>query len=251
MAGDWIKLEKATPFKPEMAMLAKRLNVSIAEAFLAFFRVYAWADGITATGTVPNLSPQDGDTLAGALPGTCQALASPEIGWLIVRDNAIEFVNWDRHNGTSAKQRLYEREKKRRQRTATKNSPETPGTNAGTSAGTKPGPEKRREEKSITASAVTPLPPLPKILDCDEFREALTAWLAYKGRSYKPRGLTALIGRAEKRANVHGVGAVISAMERAKGNNWEGWDQDSSFTNGSRNGHATTTVGTGQRYRGA
>lgn len=79
-----------------------------------------------------------------------------------------------------------------------------------------------------------PLPPLPPTLDCDRFREELAQWLEYKGRKYKPAGLRALVSRAAKLAQVHGVNSVADAMERARGNGWEGWDQESSFE---RRGH--------------
>jgi hypothetical protein len=44
LAGDWIKVEKLTPDKPEIAILARKLGVSIGDAFLEWFRIYAWAE---------------------------------------------------------------------------------------------------------------------------------------------------------------------------------------------------------------
>jgi hypothetical protein len=100
----------------------------------------------------------------------------------------------------------------------------------------------------------TPLPPLPAILDRDDFIEAITAWLRYKGRgAYKPAGLAALVSRAAKIAKEHGVSAVIEAMERARANGWQGWDQQSSYSNGNGNGRLQTAgigrVGPGQRHK--
>lgn len=74
----------------------------------------------------------------------------------------------------------------------------------------------------------TPLPPLPEILDTEEFRAVLTDWLAYH-KPYKPQGLTAMVTRAAWRAAAHGLDAVVSAFVQAMGNGWTGWDQDSSF----------------------
>ena len=147
MAGDWIKLEKATVDKPEIAILAKALQVSHGEAFLSVVRVFIWADGNVSDGVVPYLSPADVDTLSRALPGTCEALASPSIGWLSVRDNAVHFSNWDRHNGASAKQRALDNEKKRRSRTRPPKRPPKCPPICPDANGTNQGPEKRREEK--------------------------------------------------------------------------------------------------------
>jgi hypothetical protein len=142
MAGDWLKVEKVTPDKPEIAILARKLGVSQGEAFLSWFRVYSWADGITCPGFVPHLSPEDADTASHAAPGTCSALASREIGWLATDGGGIQFINWDRHNGKSAKSRALEAEKKRKQRE--KKEPEEPDLSreCPDEQGTKSGPEK-------------------------------------------------------------------------------------------------------------
>ncbi len=77
---------------------------------------------------------------------------------------------------------------------------------------------------------VTPLPPLPANLDNDTFRDGIAAWLDYKP-PYKPPGLKALITRASRRAEEHGVSAVVKAFEKAMANGHKGWDFDSSFPN--------------------
>lgn len=145
MAGDWIKVEKSTPGKPEIATLARKLGISRGEAFLSWFAVYSWADSITCPDFVPNLSLSEADELSHAKPGTCEALASKEIGWMERIDGdpaGIRFVNWERHNGKSAKARGLEAEKKRKQRAkAVDLSRKCPD-----DSGTKSGPEKRREE---------------------------------------------------------------------------------------------------------
>lgn len=151
MAGDWLKLEKATPDKPEMAILAKLLNVSHGEAFLSFLRVFIWADSNVTDGFVPFLSLEDVDTLSRALPGTCAALSNPSIGWLSIMPDAVAFTNWDRHNGNSAKARASMTEKKRRQRKRHLNCPPDKGTNEGTETVTRE--EKRRIEELHTPHA--------------------------------------------------------------------------------------------------
>jgi hypothetical protein len=86
------------------------------------------------------------------------------------------------------------------------------------------------EERKGSGREVS-LPPLPPILAEQAFQETLTDWLAYKGKAYKPQGLKALVSRAETLANKFGVPAVVDAFRKAMANQWQGWDQDSSFAN--------------------
>jgi hypothetical protein len=145
MAGDWIKLEKATPEKPEVAIVARKLGITYGDAFLAITRLLIWADDATADGFVPFLSRSDGD-IHGRQSGLCDALASSEVGWLVFTDGGMRFANWDRHNGKCGKARVLERDKKRKQRTPCP-------ANVPIEQGTKAGLEKRREDTN------TPLPP--------------------------------------------------------------------------------------------
>src|SRR6188768_281851 len=101
--GDWIKVEKVTPSKPEIAILARKLGVSLGEAFAQWFKLYAWADAATGPGLVPNVSLSDLDKLSGVMPRTSEHLASKEIGWLRCNHEGVHFEKWDRHNGKSAK----------------------------------------------------------------------------------------------------------------------------------------------------
>lgn len=90
------------------------------------------------------------------------------------------------------------------------------------------GKQKRGVSDSDSDSVSTKEIPLPPSLDTQEFRSALTDWLATHSK-YKPAGLKAMITRAENRAKTHGVAMVCQAIAKALANGWKGWDQDSSF----------------------
>jgi hypothetical protein len=85
-----------------------------------------------------------------------------------------------------------------------------------------------RKEGKKGKKEETPLPPLPPDLDVPEFRESLTAWLE-SHKPYRPAGLKALVTRAAKRAETHGVDGVCSAMQQAMSNGYQGWDKDYLF----------------------
>lgn len=111
-----MKVEEATPDKPEIAILARKLGVSVAEAFLNWFRLYRWAGRVTTDGFVRSVSVSDADILSGARPGTCNALGSSDIGWIEARSDGLQFVKWDRHNSKSAKARALDAAAKRSRR---------------------------------------------------------------------------------------------------------------------------------------
>ncbi len=106
----WIKIEVITPDKLEMRRIARLCNCSIADAFLAFFRFYSWADEVTDTGHIPALTAEDIDHYA-ERPGFGSALA--DVGWISFSDAGGTISNWDRHNGESAKKRCISAERKR------------------------------------------------------------------------------------------------------------------------------------------
>jgi hypothetical protein len=155
--AEWIKLEKNTPDKPEVSAVARWCNVSHGDAFTAIVRLLIWADGNTEDGFVRFLSASDADRI-GNLCGLGEALI--KTGWLHVEDNGATFQNWNRHNGTSAKRRMLDSERKsanRRQnvRKMSASDAEVFWTRE----------EKRREEKNReenrTANSQTGEPPAP------------------------------------------------------------------------------------------
>ena len=72
-------------------------------------------------------------------------------------------------------------------------------------------------------------PTTPPILDTPEFHAVMKRWKAYKGTKYKPKGLQSLLTQAAKRAEAHGVGAVVNAFDQAMADSYEGWNFDKYF----------------------
>lgn len=117
VAGDWIKVEKATIDKPEVRFIARVCKVSQAEAFAAWFRVWCWLDAETETGILPFMTPQDCDDI-GRLPGLGHALSTNGgCGWIeFTAEGGAKVINFDRHNGQSAKRRALDMNRKRASR---------------------------------------------------------------------------------------------------------------------------------------
>ena len=99
---DWIKVETNTPEKPEIKKLARDCRVDNATAFLAWFRLWRYLDATTDDGLIPHLTMDDCDDEA-RLPGIGQVMA--DVHWIEFTDAGALVMNWDRHNGRSAKSR--------------------------------------------------------------------------------------------------------------------------------------------------
>ncbi len=104
MAGDWIKVQHVTPDKPEVWQIADRLDIDPDAVVGKLIRVWIWADQQTTGGTcnAPSVTKALLDRVAGVTQ-FCAAMI--EAGWLEETETGIEFRNFDRHNGTSAKKR--------------------------------------------------------------------------------------------------------------------------------------------------
>jgi hypothetical protein len=94
-SNHWIKVQKHTPDKPELRHVSRVCGVTLGDAFLAWFRVYAYFDESTDDGTLALFTSEDVDDL-GKLPGLGAALAS--VGWLLFDARGCTVVHWHRHN---------------------------------------------------------------------------------------------------------------------------------------------------------
>lgn len=105
MAGDWLKVEIATPDKPEVFMIAERLKISPAEAFGRLFLVWRWFNQHTIDGNALAVTYSHIDHIAGV---TGMGEAMRDVRWLTFADDnlvGVKLPNFDRHNGKPAKER--------------------------------------------------------------------------------------------------------------------------------------------------
>lgn len=102
MAGDWIKLEHSTPDKPEVFRIAETLSIAPEHALGCLIRVWMWADQQIAKGNAVNVTETSVDRIA-RVDGFGSAMASA--GWLATTTTGVEFPNFERHNGQTAKTR--------------------------------------------------------------------------------------------------------------------------------------------------
>jgi len=142
MAGDWLKVEKATPEKPEVWAMAADLQIDADCVFGKLVKVWAWFDSHTTTGNAPGVTPSTIDRVAG---NAGFAAAMEKVGWLAVDKNGVKLPRFGRHNGQTAKKRALNNRRVAAFRQRKSNAPSV------TDACTRE--EKRREERT------TPIPP--------------------------------------------------------------------------------------------
>lgn len=169
MAGDWIKVEKELHDKPEVRRMARALRLSRFDIVGRLVSVWSWADSHSFTGSGMDISEEDIDDIADLI-GFADALR--QVGWLKGRAASLEFPNFGRHNGQSAKRRAMEAERKRLERMGCSDDadkrPQRKRTKFGQNA------DQRREEKNLS-------PFLPPPCTVEEVEAHLRA-AAFAGR---------------------------------------------------------------------
>lgn len=102
MAGDWIKVECATPDKPEVWMMANTLGIDPDAVFGKVFRIWSWFDEHSEDGNAPSVTKMLLDRKV-CVTGFCEVML--QAGWLVEEEGYIRLPNFDRHNGATAKKR--------------------------------------------------------------------------------------------------------------------------------------------------
>ena len=151
MAGDWIKVEAATPDKPELVRMASILGIDQDAVFGKLIRIWAWADQNVVIPDNESDAESDGASVTVGVtpafidrlafcPGFADSLAA--VNWLIINADSVTFPRFGRHNGKTAKDRALTA--RRMAKLRGKSDAESDGASV-TSASARE--EKRREEK--------------------------------------------------------------------------------------------------------
>lgn len=103
MAGPWLKMECATPDKPEVLAITAALGWDDPDLTVGkLFKLWRWFDQQTVDGNAARVTPALLDRIVG-VTGFVQAVANER--WLTITEDGISLSNFDNHNGETAKQR--------------------------------------------------------------------------------------------------------------------------------------------------
>jgi hypothetical protein len=144
MAGDWIKVEKSTPRKPEVLRLAVLLNIHPDHAFGLCCRFWSWCDDNLTNSNAQGVTESLLDALLGR-DGFASALV--QVGWLQVRQGSLVIPNFDLHLSQGAKSRALAARRQAQHRSRKSNAESV----------TKTSPEKRREENTSIGTGEPPV----------------------------------------------------------------------------------------------
>ena len=151
MAGDWIKFEHVTPDKPEVWKIADILGIDADAVIGKLVRIWIWADQQTTDGNAGSVTSAMLDRISGV---TGFVAAMTKAGWLEQSEGGFRFVNFDRHNGETAKQRALT--SKRVQKHRAKAADAQPSGADGNAETVTPAlPEKIRAEKNLKTERET------------------------------------------------------------------------------------------------
>lgn len=102
MAGDWIKMRGNLWDDPRVSRLVDLTDSSEAAVIGALYWLWATADQHTEDGIMPGLSLRQIDRKTG-VKGIGDAMVA--IGWLADHPDGVRIINFEDHNGASAKKR--------------------------------------------------------------------------------------------------------------------------------------------------
>ena len=100
--SNWIKTRVDLMDDPAVIGIAAATDLDEFGVVGRLVALWSWADRHTTDGNAASVSESWVDRYLNA-PGFAQAMSAQ--GWLAINDHGVQFVNFDRHNGKSAKRR--------------------------------------------------------------------------------------------------------------------------------------------------
>ena len=246
MAGDWIKMRGNLWDDPRVSGLCDQTGAQEAAIIGGLYWLWTTADQHTEDGVLPGMTLRAIDRKTG-IESFGQALVS--IGWINELDDGILICRFDEHNGTSAKRRCMEAQRKANSRKLSANNADITPTENGqgrTDCGARE--EKRREDISTTdvvdkRKSATPARP------DDVSQSVWDDFLAIRKAKKSPLSPTALHG-IEREAAKAGL-SLEAALSMCCSRGWQSFKADWVKKDGNagqkqttRNGAAMASYGT-------
>lgn len=200
MAGDWIKMRGNLWDDPRIGRLVDLTDSSEAAVIGALYWLWATADQHTEDGIMPGLSLRQIDRKTG-VKGMGDALVA--VGWLADHPEGVRIINFEDHNGASAKRRSMDAQRKANVRSVSASEADKTQTDGGQKTPNRGArEEKRREEISPTnVGEETPrkrdaAPQVEKPSDVEQ--QTWADWLALRKSKKAPVTETVLAGASSE-----------------------------------------------------
>jgi hypothetical protein len=151
MAGDWIKMRGNLWDDPRVSRLCDLTDQSEAAIVGGLYWLWATADQHTEDGVMPGLTLRQIDRKTG-IQGFGQALC--DIGWLADGSEGVRIINFEEHNGSSAKRRATDAQRKANSRSVSAPDADKSKTEGGQKAPDLGAREEKRREEEIQEPTV-------------------------------------------------------------------------------------------------
>lgn len=155
MAGDWIKMRGNLWDDPRIARLCDLCDCGEAAVIGGLYWLWAAADQHTENGIMPGLTLKAIDRKTG-IQGLGAALC--EIGWLADHPEGVRIVNFEEHNGASAKRRSVDAQRKANVRNVSASEADKTRTDGGQIAPNLGAREEKRREEINTEEPTVLVP---------------------------------------------------------------------------------------------
>ncbi|NBW15840.1 MAG: hypothetical protein EBR82_48420 [Caulobacteraceae bacterium] len=153
--AQWIKWNKGLTRRTEVLQIGRAVKKDRRLVAVACMEFWEWADDETVDGNLTGCTPEFVDDLVG-IRGFAVAYAAA--GWAEIHEDRIKLLNWERHNGESAKRRALDARSKEERRTTVRKVSASKADNGRTSVRSESGQsadqireEKRREENNSSS----------------------------------------------------------------------------------------------------
>ena len=113
MSLEWIKIRKDLPSDPNVALIAKACDISIAQTILALITFWSWADSHSIDGKDMTVSPEFIDDMVRV---RLFSASLADTNWLEVSDGTVTIPNFEVHLSKSAKRRALDQKRKSKER---------------------------------------------------------------------------------------------------------------------------------------
>lgn len=123
MAGDWTPCTKNLDQKPEFGIMLRLTGLTVEQLHYALLKFWSWADDHSEDGFFPGMTVADVSAicphLVRSMSADCPAFlhAMSHVGWLAVNTDGVAVPHFDYWMGNSAKRRLKDSMRKRKNRT--------------------------------------------------------------------------------------------------------------------------------------
>lgn len=224
MAGDWIKMRNNLWDDPRISQICDLTDALEATVIGGLYWLWSAADEHTEDGFMPGLSTSGIDRKTG-VKGLGKALVS--IGWVEDGEGGITILRFDEHNGSSAKRRSADAQRKANSRNLSAQDADTLRTEEGqdrTSCGAreeKNREEKKEEQKTTTSAKAPKFDFAGKLSELGVDSKSIRDWLAVrkaKRASNTETVIDNLIAESEKA----GI-SVDDAVRLSASNSWQGF----------------------------